>query len=243
VHNLLDCCGDNCIDFNEKYLSFEPGGIGRHLTFLGVQGLLYFTALLLVESRLLHRLCYMLRHYCSPQVIYIDADEVNFPSEDDDVKDERLRIIETPLDTLLAVNSVIVRELTRTYRGGGNRGDIVAVNRLSFGVRRGECFGLLGTNGAGKTTTFQMLTSDIFPTDGDAYINGISITHDIRQVVIFPLSLNFKYYIGFNVNIIFYVSIKNVSSVLKDYFNLKIAWYTTAAVYLHKYPTGGGMHT
>ena len=191
MHNLSDCCGDNCIDFNENYLSFEPGGIGRQLTFLGVQGLLYFTALLLVESRLLHRLCYTLRRYCSPRVVYIDADEVNFPSEDDDVKTEKLRIMQTPLGTLLAENSVVVRDLTRTYRGGGNRGNIVAVNRLCFGVRHGECFGLLGTNGAGKTTTFQMLTSDIFPTDGDAYINGFSIMHSIRQVVTFPLQLNF----------------------------------------------------
>ena len=33
-----------------------------------------------------------------------------------------------------------------------------AVDRLTFGVRKGECFGLLGVNGAGKTTTFKMLT-------------------------------------------------------------------------------------
>ena len=33
-----------------------------------------------------------------------------------------------------------------------------AVNRLTFSVRKGECFGLLGVNGAGKTTTFKMLT-------------------------------------------------------------------------------------
>lgn len=38
------------------------------------------------------------------------------------------------------------------------QGHIFAVNRLSFAVARGECFGLLGVNGAGKTTTFQMIT-------------------------------------------------------------------------------------
>lgn len=36
-------------------------------------------------------------------------------------------------------------------------GDFTAVNRISFNVRRGEIFGLLGANGAGKTTTFRML--------------------------------------------------------------------------------------
>jgi len=33
----------------------------------------------------------------------------------------------------------------------------VAVDNLSFGVKRGEVFGLLGVNGAGKSTTFKML--------------------------------------------------------------------------------------
>ena len=36
-------------------------------------------------------------------------------------------------------------------------GDVVAVDGLSFEVRRGECFGLLGPNGAGKTTTIEIL--------------------------------------------------------------------------------------
>ncbi len=39
-------------------------------------------------------------------------------------------------------------------------------------VRVLQCFGLLGINGAGKTTTFKMLTGDISPTAGDAFLNG-----------------------------------------------------------------------
>ena len=42
-----------------------------------------------------------------------------------------------------------------------------AVKELSFGVKTGECFGLLGINGAGKTTTFRMLTGDETPTRGN----------------------------------------------------------------------------
>ena len=37
---------------------------------------------------------------------------------------------------------------------------------MSFGVKTGECFGLLGINGAGKTTTFRMLTGDETPARG-----------------------------------------------------------------------------
>lgn len=45
-----------------------------------------------------------------------------------------------------------------------------AVDGLSFGVHYNEVFGLLGVNGAGKTTTFSMLTGDLLPTSGSAYI-------------------------------------------------------------------------
>ena len=43
-----------------------------------------------------------------------------------------------------------------------------AVKELSFGVKTGECFGLLGINGAGKTTTFRMLTGDETPSSGES---------------------------------------------------------------------------
>jgi ABC-2 type transport system ATP-binding protein len=54
-------------------------------------------------------------------------------------------------------------------------GDIVAVDRFSFSVERGEVVGFLGPNGAGKTTTMRMLTGFLPPTDGEAVIAG----HDI----------------------------------------------------------------
>jgi ATP-binding cassette, subfamily A (ABC1), member 3 len=47
---------------------------------------------------------------------------------------------------------------------------MTAVRGLSFGVKSGECFGLLGINGAGKTTTFRMITGDEIPTKGILWI-------------------------------------------------------------------------
>uniref|UniRef100_A0A5K3G507 ABC transporter domain-containing protein n=2 Tax=Mesocestoides corti TaxID=53468 RepID=A0A5K3G507_MESCO len=52
---------------------------------------------------------------------------------------------------------------------------VPAVNDLTFGVRLGECFGLLGVNGAGKSTTFNMLTTNIRPSTGTISIDGIDV--------------------------------------------------------------------
>src|SRR5499433_1814617 len=53
-------------------------------------------------------------------------------------------------------------------------GDVVAVDRLSFEVARGECFGLLGPNGAGKTTTIEILEGLLEPDAGDVQILGLT---------------------------------------------------------------------
>lgn len=55
-------------------------------------------------------------------------------------------------------------------------GDRLALDRVSFSVRRGEVFGLLGPNGGGKTTLFRILSTLIRPGSGDARIAGDSVT-------------------------------------------------------------------
>ncbi|KYB25232.1 ATP-binding cassette sub-family A member 3-like Protein [Tribolium castaneum] len=52
-------------------------------------------------------------------------------------------------------------------------------------VNPSECFGLLGVNGAGKTTTFKMMTGDESITFGDAWIHGMSVTTQQKQVQTF----------------------------------------------------------
>lgn len=58
----------------------------------------------------------------------------------------------------------------------------VAVNGLSFSVRRGEIYGLLGPNGAGKTTTLRILSTLIKPNEGDAIIDGHSVAKEPDKV-------------------------------------------------------------
>ncbi len=61
-------------------------------------------------------------------------------------------------------------------------GPVVAVEGLSFSVRRGELFGIVGPDGAGKTTTLRMLAGVLRPTAGDARVCGASVVRDPEAV-------------------------------------------------------------
>jgi ABC-2 type transport system ATP-binding protein len=62
-------------------------------------------------------------------------------------------------------------------------GDLVAVDRLSFTIRPGDIFGLLGTNGAGKTTTFRMIMGLLEPTEGKVLYNGEKVGyHTVNEI-------------------------------------------------------------
>eukprot|EP00899_Mesostigma_viride_P015099 jgi/Mesvir1/23590/Mv18280-RA.1 len=77
-------------------------------------------------------------------------------------------------------DAVVLRNLHKVYHGRGIKGGSkVAVHDLCLGVPLGECFGLLGVNGAGKTTALSILTGELLPTSGDAFINGYSITREM----------------------------------------------------------------
>jgi ABC-2 type transport system ATP-binding protein len=61
-------------------------------------------------------------------------------------------------------------------------GDFVAVDDVSFDVRRGEIFGFLGANGAGKSTTIRMLCGLLRPTSGTAMVGGVDVARDPEGV-------------------------------------------------------------
>src|ERR1700733_3698197 len=62
------------------------------------------------------------------------------------------------------------------------RGEVCAVNRVSFGCRPGEIYGLLGANGAGKTTTLRMLATILEPSEGTAIVAGYDVTKEPDKV-------------------------------------------------------------
>ena len=77
------------------------------------------------------------------------------------------------MESTLAIR---VEGLTRRF------GDLVAVDRLSFSVNRGELFGLVGPDGAGKTTTLRMLAGVMRPSAGDAIMDGVSVLQHPERV-------------------------------------------------------------
>ncbi len=65
-------------------------------------------------------------------------------------------------------------------------GPVVALDNVSFEVKRGEIVGLLGPNGAGKSTTMKILTTYLYPTSGTAEVNGLDVLRqplDVRKVI------------------------------------------------------------
>ncbi len=76
---------------------------------------------------------------------------------------------------------ISVRDLSKTFYDEG-RGEIRAVNSISFECHEGEVFGLLGANGAGKTTTLRMLSTIITPSSGSASVLGHDVVTDAEGV-------------------------------------------------------------
>src|SRR3990172_3212075 len=72
---------------------------------------------------------------------------------------------------------ISIRELTKHFRTFQNlfvrdHKTVVAVDRITFEIERGEMVGYIGPNGAGKSTTIKMLTGILVPSGGEARVNG-----------------------------------------------------------------------
>jgi ABC-2 type transport system ATP-binding protein len=77
--------------------------------------------------------------------------------------------------------AVEVRNLTKVYGGS-----VVGVSDLTFAIREGEIYGLIGPNGSGKTTTLRIIATLIKPTSGFAKVFGVDVVKEplkVRQLV------------------------------------------------------------
>ncbi|XP_026071364.1 ATP-binding cassette sub-family A member 3-like isoform X1 [Carassius auratus] len=194
-------CKDLNITYQVNYFSMDEPGVGRFLVAMSLQGVFFIALLFFIELRCIHvlfnpssgpkkvgeerkvLLVWMLTitavGVCFFCQILVLAEEALQP-EDRDVAEERKRVLECqPVIDSMVGSPLILQELSKVYSCGQS---LLAVDRLSLAVGKGECFGLLGFNGAGKTTTFKMLTGDERISSGDAFIDGYSVLRDVKKV-------------------------------------------------------------
>nr|QUF59431.1 ATP-binding cassette transporter Abca3-like3 [Brachionus angularis] len=93
--------------------------------------------------------------------------------DDFDVKNEYYRIEKLNLEDLK--ESLIVKNLTKIYKKK------IAVNKISFGIDKSECLGILGLNGAGKTTLIKMIIGELKSTNGSILINGFDLNKEFNK--------------------------------------------------------------
>ena len=147
-HKFLDFCGEPgrqsfCDQFGydpqSNYFSMKGLGIGPNCVALAVEGVFFICLLLGIEK---------IRTLGGRDKTKNNAvGDVAANDQDSDVFNERVRV----RDGGAKGDMVVAQELIKSFGDSAK----LAVDRVSFGVPRGQCFGLLGTNGAGKTTCFR----------------------------------------------------------------------------------------
>ncbi|KAM8777566.1 LOW QUALITY PROTEIN: phospholipid-transporting ATPase ABCA3-like [Rhynchonycteris naso] len=173
----------NCdkIYTTKSVYSLEENMIGKYMVMMSITGLIYLLLIFFWETTL-----WKLRTFLN-QYIYFGlykvyrkkkvSEELSGECEDEDVENERKRIVGQPREWLSY--TVLIKKLTKIYF---KCPVILAVKNISVMIQKGECFGLLGFNGAGKTSTFQILTGEQTATSGHVFIGNSCITEDIQKV-------------------------------------------------------------
>jgi ABC-type glutathione transport system ATPase component len=139
-------------------------GIGPNCVALAVEGAFFICLLLLIEK--FDTLGFHSNANKNNTVGDVAADD-----QDTDVFNERVRV----RDGGAKGEMVVAHELIKSFGDSPK----LAVDRVSFGVPKGQCFGLLGTNGAGKTTCFRMITGETSMTGGGAVVNGSDVATNL----------------------------------------------------------------
>src|SRR5438477_10737961 len=75
--------------------------------------------------------------------------------------------------------SVTVNNIVKQY---GKKKEIQALKGVSFDVKPGELFGIIGPDGAGKTSLFRVLTTLLLPDGGNAMVDGLDIVKDFKTI-------------------------------------------------------------
>jgi ATP-binding cassette, subfamily A (ABC1), member 3 len=148
--------------------SLEDNRTGILIAMNLLSAFIFMSVILMIEYRMFERMAQRLS-------VMKRRIPISSNSMDDDVVAEITKVNEMTTEQMQSSN-LVLKALTKYY------GNFLAVNKLHLDVESCECFGLLGINGAGKTSTFKMLTGDETISQGDAFIQGLSITKNLGSV-------------------------------------------------------------
>jgi ABC-2 type transport system ATP-binding protein len=76
--------------------------------------------------------------------------------------------------------SVVAKDLQKFY--GVKNARMQALYNVSFEVKKGELFGIIGPDGAGKTSLFRILTTLLLPDGGSATVDGLDVVKDFKAI-------------------------------------------------------------
>lgn len=77
------------------------------------------------------------------------------------------------------MNAVRVNSIIKTY---GKKKEITALQDISFEVKPGELYGIIGPDGAGKTSLFRILTTLLLADSGNATVDGFDVVKDYKEI-------------------------------------------------------------
>lgn len=154
-------------------MSLQEPGIGINIFISFLQLIVFWAILIIIETKLIQKIW---RYLYRPKII----SDFNKEHLESDVQFEYDRINQQDLENLKINETLVVKNICKAFKKGNKK--FLAVNHLSFGIDKNQCFGLLGLNGAGKSTFLKILSGEIKSTSGSAFINGQSIDNRLSKI-------------------------------------------------------------
>lgn len=77
------------------------------------------------------------------------------------------------------MNAVVVENIVKTY---GKKKEVTALGDITFDVKQGELYGIIGPDGAGKTSLFRILTTLLLADSGKVTVDGFDVVKDYKEI-------------------------------------------------------------